>query len=199
MHRHARGIVFVCGLLIAMVFAVSLLEQTTSNTQLLVMTPTPTEIPVLATSVAMPTSTITSILPDHRIQELRDKYGIELANQYCVAPCFNAVKGVLTLGELVEKLGAPEKVFLSLDNPERPQVLVSLVYASKGIIVGATRPLSDNANMTPDMKVYRIDLWNARNLNDLKTEIEAAYKIMSFPLEKAQNWNGFGPVRPLPR
>jgi hypothetical protein len=52
--------------------------------------------------------------------------------------------------------------------------------------------------MTPDMKVTRVDLFNARSLSGIKQELEQQWKnAVNFPIEEAQDWTGFGPVKRL--
>lgn len=137
--------------------------------------------------------------PDPRIRELRDTFGIELDNQFCAAPCLgNAPKTPLTLGEFVKRVGPPEKVYSFVNGPSY-EYFVTLIYASRGFEVFARRPIDDNAtDMTPTMEVFRVDLWNSRNLTDMTRELWEVDKLR-IPLDRAPDWSGFGPVQELPQ
>jgi hypothetical protein len=152
---------------------------------------------LLPTPIPTPRALITPkpfTTPDPRIAQF-ESVGIHLLDQRCAAPCSSDVIPYVKLSEFIEKVGAPEKVYSSFGSP--PIFYVLLVYTTKGYIATAYRPLENNiTDMTPDMLVGRIDLWNARNLNDLKREIREVEKL-DLPLERAQDWTGFGPVKPL--
>jgi hypothetical protein len=149
----------------------------------------PTPIPTLrAIMTPKPFTT-----PDPRIAQF-ESVGIHLLDQRCTAPCKSIIIPYLKLSEFIEKIGTPEKVYSLLIGPD---FIVVLIYADRGYIVSAHRDIGNNyTDMTPDMLIDGIDLWNARNLNDLKREIREVEKL-DLPLERAQDWTGFGPVKPL--
>jgi hypothetical protein len=149
--------------------------------------PTPTPTPrVIITPKPFTT-------PDSRIAQF-ESLGIHLLDQRCAAPCSSDIIPYVKLSEFIEKVGVPEKVSSLLIGPD---FIVHLIYANRGYTVYAHRAIGNNyTDMTPDMLVDRIDLWNARNLNDLKREIREVEKL-DLPLERAQDWAGFGPVKPL--
>lgn len=152
--------------------------------------------PLNATVSAVPS---VAIAPDPRIRELRDTFGIELENQVCAAPCLgNAPKAPITLSEFIRNIGPPEKVYSFVNGPSY-EYFVALIYARRGLEVFARRPIDDNStDMTPTMEVFRVDLWNSRNLTDLTRELWEVDKLR-IPLDRAQDWSGFGPVQELPQ
>lgn len=152
--------------------------------------------PVQSNQPIIPSPQImTPNLADSRIGEFRDKYGIELVNQNCTAPCIgNEPKKRPTLQEFIERVGTPEKVRAFVDGAAG-RFHVTLTYASRGFEVFAYRPINGNfTDMTPDMIVFRVDLWNSRTLSDLKRELWEVENL-NIPLEQVPDWKGFGPVR----
>jgi hypothetical protein len=172
-------------------------NRTASDTPAHRITPTSGLGNTPTSKVTISSPTIAPVLPDPRIKEFLDVYGVELADHRCNAPCRNEVVGSLSLGEFVKKFGVPDKVYLLLSGPENPYVIVNLIYIRRGIFVYASRPALVNSkfnfkDMTPDMNVDRIDLWRSHTLGDLALESD-------IPLEEAQDWSGFGTIKPIRR
>lgn len=134
-------------------------------------------------------------VPDPRIALLRERYGIELYDQKCAAPCSTGIKGVMTLAGFIGVLGAPNKVY-SIYEVKRFSVV--LVYPDLGLLVYADRPLFPNdvysTEMTPDMLVGRIDLFRSRSLTDMDQELSEWQGGGNTRLDRAHEWNGFGSV-----
>lgn len=143
-------------------------------------------------TVQFPTRTARPDLsPDVRIAQF-ESLGIYLVNQKCSAPCDSPIRPNLTLGEFIQKVGAPEKVSSLHVGSEYK---VDLVYANRGFIVFAYRPFNDDpTTMTPDMLVTSVRLYNARSLDALEQEVMIVSGV-KVPFEKYQDWTGFGPVR----
>jgi hypothetical protein len=51
-----------------------------------------------------------------------------------------------------------------------------------------------NLDLTPDMMVKRIDLWNSRTLPEIEIELSQLYKT-DFHLAEGQDWSGFGSLK----
>jgi hypothetical protein len=204
------GVLLIIGLLMVNLLhtkTVAPVVSSTVSTFMLPITPmdptlaatlAPTIIPILQIS---PVSTTRPVIHNSRISELHD-LGVELMNQQCVAPCQSKVKSPLTLGEFIQKVGVPEKVYGSLLSPEKPDIIATLIYVRKGFFVHASRYAWYNSKWnfetTPEMNIDRIDLWNSRTLNELSIELSKAYQV-DFHLEKVQDWTGFGPLKPPPK
>lgn len=154
-------------------------------------------------TITAPAITITStsiLLPiklDPRIKEFRDLYGIELDDQHCIAPCITTLQNPLTLGEFIQKVGTPDKVYGAVTT-EKPLLIAFLFYFRRGFSIYASRPAfygsHMNLDLTPDMMVKRIDLWNSRTLPEIEIELSQLYKT-DFHLAEGQDWSGFGSLK----
>jgi hypothetical protein len=199
-----RSYIGISILLIALIWVIGFAVSSNWRIAQSIVSPTPTAFAPTATSTSVPisinTPTPVTLEPDPRIAEFKNVYGIELEDQNCTAPCPNEIlipygASPFTLQDFVEKVGPPEKVAAYLCCGERDDFVVHLFYISKGFDVYARRPAAGNyRDMTPDMVVYRLDLWRSRTKEAMITEMRSGFSIKTW-LELSEDWPGFGPVK----
>lgn len=132
---------------------------------------------------------------DPRMEEFQKLYGIKLLNRNCAAPCSSAVEGQLTLKEFIEKVGVPERVIATVAFHEpRGDLIVLLFYIRQGFSLTARREIDGKSEITPDMTVLEITLWNARTFPEMVREMERELPSAE-ALGQSQEWAGFGPVK----
>jgi len=77
-------------------------------------------------------------------------------------------------------------------------LLLEAFYISKGFSIRAERENEPVDEITPDMEVVIVHLWESRTFDELSIEIEH-HGVSSLPLKGSQEWKGYGPIKVLNR
>lgn len=112
----------------------------------------------------------------------------------------------LTLGQVVEKYGAPEKVAAWYAWAGGTAYYIRLYYPSRGLIFNVnTRPraspTADTDVITEDMRATHVYYFAPTSMEDLLLTVFIPVASEKGPrmLEKLQDWPGFGPITLSPR
>ena len=102
----------------------------------------------------------------------------------------------VTLQDLLERYGPPDKFSAWAEGVEVPYVNVSLYYPRHGLMVTVIIPL-DDPQLTPESEAVQVWYFRTASLEDLLVPTRDA-RYPSVSEDTLQDWHGYGPIELVP-